>query len=576
MNLQIEPYHQNNYPIGGVLIQGTQALKWVTEIQAMGLSLENLVAYPIPDTTPNSVWGCFVMLNSEKQGLDIRLNTLVQKVNSQLYIPEKTILYPTLSTNDLDKLFVNNPAIIHPSFGLVELSEPIDWLNLIAPPTQKSIQVRRPADSIFIPKRVHSFQVIPLSAEASLEQMEEKIFPKKESFEEKPLNVFEEIKRQVYRQLFTKKDTTDSASGTYEKKPLFDIVKSIANLFSNKGEKLGEEMIQDLDELEKRSQKYLDKLLEMLRNNPEEALKYAIPLDDGTLRGDSTFGSADFSKRWNNFSLFGNLGNSSGGGTSIFGEGDYHRLQKEYFETAQKLVQQKEYHKAAFVYMKLLKDNYNAAQTLENGGLYQDAASVFLKYVKDKNRAANCYEKGKMFNEAIDIYKELNQNEKVGDLYVGINRQIEGFVYFQKVVDEYENTHQYVKASLIYKNKMHDNEAGQEKLLIGWRLNRDSFNCLNNYFNNISNEPKRWHELVSVYKNDVSSNNQESFLNVVKYEFERKTEFSEGIRDIAYEVITKQIKTNPSIVSELKTYNKKDSQIVKDTIRYKLNASGKR
>jgi tetratricopeptide (TPR) repeat protein len=574
MNLQIEPYHQNNYPIGGVLIQGSQALRWVVEIQAMGLSLEHLVAYPIPDTTPNSVWGCFVMLNSQNQSIDIRLNTLVQKINNQLYIPEKTILYPSLSNNDLDKLFLDNPSIFHPTFGLVELSEPINWLELIALPLPQNIQVRCPADSVFIPKRVSSFQVIPLSAEATLEQMEEKIFPKKESFEDKPLSLFEKIKRQVYRQLFTKKESTDSSSSVYEEKPLFGIFKAIANLFSNKGEKLCEEMVQDLDELERRSQKYLDKLLDMLKNNPEEALKYAIPLDDGALRGDSSFGSFDFAKRWSDFSLFGNLGNSSGG-SAFFGDDGYHKLHQQYYDTAQKLIQQKEYHKAAFVFMKLMKDNYNAAQTLENGGLYQDAASVFLKYVKDKSRAAICYEKGKMFNEAIELYKELNQNEKVGDLYVGINRQKEGFAYYQKVVDEYENTHQYVKASLVYKNKMHDTESGQEKLLTGWRLNRDAFNCLNNYFSNISNEPQRWHELVNVYKNDVSTNNQESFLNIVKHEFERKTEFCEGIRDIAYEIITKQIKTNPSIVSELKTYNRKDTQIVKDTIRYKLKASGK-
>ncbi|MCU0469300.1 MAG: hypothetical protein MUF58_11915 [Arcicella sp.] len=574
MNLKIEPYHQNNYPIGGILIQGNQAIKWVVEIQAMGLSLEELVAYPIPDTTLNSVWGCFVMLHSAKQGMDVRLNTLVQKVNSRLYIPETTILYPSLSNNDLDKLFVNNPSIFHPTFGLVELSEPLDWLEIMASPTRKNVQVRRPADSVFIPKRVHSFQVIPLSAEATLEQMEEKIFPKKESFEDKPLNPFEKIKRYVYRQLFTKKEDTDSASSIYEEKPLFGIVKAIANLFSNKGEKLGEEMIQDLDELEKRSQKYLDKLLEMLKNNPEEALKYAIPLDDGALRGDNSFGSVDFGKRWSDFSLFGNLGNSSGG-NAFFGDDGYHKLHQQYYETAQKLIQQKEYHKAAFVYMKLLKNNQEAAQTLENGGLYKDAAAIFLKYVKDKNRAAQCYEKGKMTQEAIELYKELNQNEKVGDLYLSINRKKEGFVYYQKVVDEYENTHQYVKASLIYKNKMQDVEAGQEKLLAGWRLNRDAFNCLNNYFNNISNESKRWHELMNVYKNDVSSTNQVSFLNIIKHEFERKTEYRDSIRDIAYEVITEQLKTNPSIVSELKTYNQKDSQIVKDTIRYKLNVSKK-
>jgi tetratricopeptide (TPR) repeat protein len=561
--------------MGGVLIQGSQAMQWLAEIQAMGLILENLVAYPIPDNTPNSVWGCFLMINLTNRQLDIRRNTFVQKVSDLLYIPEKTELYPTLSKKDLDKLFINHPTIVHPSFGWVELSEPLNWLDLIAPSVLRNSSTRRPVDSVFIPKQIRSFQVIPVSAEKVMEEMEERIFPKRETLEDKPLNLFEKAKLMFYRQLFAKKDSTDSESEIYKETALFGIVKSISNLFSKKTENLAEDMIQDLDELERRSQKYLDKLLEMLRKNPEEALKYAIPLDDGMSRGSQSFGAADFSKRWFDFSLFGN-NDSSGSGTSIFGNDDYQKLQTGYYETAQKLIAQKEYHKAAFVFMKLLKNDYQAAQTLEDGGLYKDAAAIYLKYVKDNNKAAQCYEKGNMTQEAIELYKELNQNEKVGDLYLSINRKKEGFVYYQKVVDEYENTHQYVKASLIYKNKMHDPEAGQEKLLMGWRLNRDAFNCLNNYFNNISNEPKRWHELMNVYRNDVSGNNQLSFLNIIKYEFERKTEYRENIRDIAYEVITDQLKTNPSIVSELKTYNHKDSQIVKDTIRYKLNASKKK
>jgi tetratricopeptide (TPR) repeat protein len=223
--------------------------------------------------------------------------------------------------------------------------------------------------------------------------------------------------------------------------------------------------------------------------------------------------------------------------------------------------------------MKLLKNPFQAAKTLENGGLYQDAASIYLKYVKDKNKAAICYEKGNMTVDAIELYKELNQNEKVGDLYISINRQKEGFVYYQKVVDEYQSNYQYVKASLLYKNKMFDVESGQALLLDGWRNQRDAFNCLNNYLNNIHQDTTRWQELVSVYNQDVSPQNHELFLNVLKYEYERDGEFTAGIRDMAYEVITKELKTNPSIVSELSTYNKKDKQLIKDTMRYKLNVS---
>ncbi|PWK28200.1 hypothetical protein LV89_00979 [Arcicella aurantiaca] len=571
MKLTIEPYHQNNYPLGGILIQGNQPHKWLSEIQAMGLLLENIIAYPIPATTPNSVWGCFLMVNLEKYKVDIRLNTFVQVINQVLYLPEKTTLYPSLSKHDIDKLFLDKPAILHPAFGLVELSEPINWFELVISPTQKATHCRRPADAVFIPKRISSFQIMPTSVEETLQQLEEKIFPQQKNFEDQPLNVFEKTKLLLYKQLFDKKaKITETESADYQEKPLFSLFKSVLNIFSKKESEITESMKEDFASLEKRNQKYLDKLLEMFQNNLEEALKYAIPLDEGTSRGSNSIRGADFSMRWSNFSLFGN-NDSSVGGSTFFDNDGYFKLQKEYAEAAQKLIQQKQYHKAAFIFMKLLKNPFQAAKTLEDGGLYKDAASIYLKYVKDKNKAAICYEKGNMTVDAIELYKELNQNEKVGDLYVSINRQKEGFVYYQKVVDEYKNSYQYVKASLLYKNKMFDVESGQALLLDGWRNQRDAFNCLNNYLNNIHQDSTRWQELVSVYKEDVSPQNHDIFLNVLKYEFERDGEFSEGIRDMAYEVITKQLKTNPSVVSELRTYNKKDKQLVKDTMRYKLN-----
>lgn len=572
MKLLIEPHHQNNHPLGGILIQENQPHKWLSEIQAMGLLLENIVAYPIPEITPNSIWGCFIIVNLEKHKVNIRLNTFVQVINQILYLPEKTVLSPTLSKNDIDKLFLDKPAILHPFFGLVELKESINWLELLAVPTRKVTDCRCPIEAVFIPKRIRSFQIIPTSVEETLEQLEEKIFPEQKTFEDKPLNIFEKTKLFLYRQLFDKKDKSDADSSGYNEKPLFSLIRSVINLFSKKEIAVSERMKNDFDSLEKRNQKYLDKLLDMFQNDLEEALKYAIPLDDGTSRGNDSIGGVDFSMRWNNFSLFGN-NDRSGGGSAFFEDDGYQRLHKQYFESAQKLIQQKEYHKAAFIFMKLMKNHFEAAKTLEDGGLYQDAASIYLKYVKDKDKAASCYEKGNMTIDAIELYKELNKHEKVGDLYVSINRQKEGFIHYKKVADEYKYSHQYVKASLLYKNKMFDSESGQALLLDGWRKNFDAFNCLNNYFNNINQDDARWQELINVYKTDVSPQNNEMFLNVLKHEFERKSEFKEGIREIAYEVIAKQLKTNPSVVTELKTYNQRDKQLVKDTIRYKLNVS---
>lgn len=63
-------------------------------------------------------------------------------------------------------------------------------------------------------------------------------------------------------------------------------------------------MQQDYEDLERRNQKLVDKFLDLLRNNPAEALKYAIPLDEnGSVRGGNN-SSFTLSRRWFDFLYF--------------------------------------------------------------------------------------------------------------------------------------------------------------------------------------------------------------------------------------------------------------------------------
>ncbi|WP_066401534.1 tetratricopeptide repeat protein [Flavisolibacter tropicus] len=310
--------------------------------------------------------------------------------------------------------------------------------------------------------------------------------------------------------------------------------------------------------------------MELFKNNPLEALKYAIPLDsDGVTRG-GHMGQFTLSKRWMDFSLFGGGANWSGG-SAVLPDSAFNKLYTQYLKTAQELTNQKEYKKAAFVYLKLLKNYPMAAQSLERGLLYSEAASVYLKYCNDKAKAAHCYEQGNMPVEAIELYKELGDNEKVGDLYTSIQRYQEALGYYQKVVDSYVDQHKHVKAALLYKNKMNNAAAAQLVLLEGWRSNSDAFNCLNNYFAAIEDEKQRWSAIQAIYREDVNDKSSETFIRVLRHEYENAPSFAEEVKDMAYEVIVRQAASNPNIVSELRYFNQKDKQIVKDIMRFKMN-----
>jgi hypothetical protein len=221
------------------------------------------------------------------------------------------------------------------------------------------------------------------------------------------------------------------------------------------------------------------------------------------------------------------------------------------------------------VYLKLLKNNVRAAQVLEEGGYYGEAGAIYLKYCKNKIAAANCFEKGKLYNKAIDIYKQLEQTEKVGDLYLLLNQEDEAGRFYKMVAEDYVSKKQYIKASLIYRKKMNQPLQAQALLLEGWHKNFDAFNCLNNYFTNISGADILIAEIRRFYIKELDEKRKETFLKVIKVEFNKHEVLEAPIKDIAYEIIADCIKTNPLIASELTSFNPKDKSLTKDIMKFK-------
>ncbi|MDR6406090.1 MULTISPECIES: lipopolysaccharide assembly protein LapB [Chryseobacterium] len=262
-------------------------------------------------------------------------------------------------------------------------------------------------------------------------------------------------------------------------------------------------------------------------------------------------------------------GRHGAGGGSFYVENSlFDRIRSKYEELAQKYIDEKDYKKAARVYMNLLRDNYRGAKTLEEGSFYNEAAVIYLKKLKNKSEAANCYEKAKQYRKAIDLYKELEQKEKVGDLYREINDAKNANTYYQMVVDDYVSNNQMGKGSLIYRKKMELPEEAQKILLKGWEENKDAFNCLNNYFANIFEVKKLDQEILELYQK-TPEEKKLTYLEAMKYEFKKDEKLQSTIRNIAYEIIAEKVATHSEIVNELKHFNPNDEVILKDISRYK-------
>jgi hypothetical protein len=569
MELKLIPSDKNAFPLKGLLIKSASVVQWINEIQLLKLSLSDIQLYPVPDVVANTIWGCFIISHEKLSTSNIGRHELCQRVTENLYIPERSIVFPMPSATELEKLFSSGIYIVHPDFGWVELNEEVNIQDIVAIPPPKTDAVTKPVRSAFIPRTIRSFQVHSLPAEEVLKNLEEQAFPKHKELEDKPLNLWEKMRLGFYKSIFA--NTQDAQQGGTSNSSS-NFASKLESVFQKifKGNDQWNRVQQDFHDLEERNKKNVERLMDLLKKDPDLALQYAIPLGESGLTRGGTSGHFDFGRRWSDFSLFGNMGARNSSGSVDLGD-HYYDLQRQYLATADDLIKRKEYQKAAFVYMKLLKDYNKAAATLEEGKHYQEAATIYLKHAGNKHKAAECFEKGNMTYDAIALYKELNENEKVGDLYMTVANQQQAHLYYEKVASSYKSRGQCIKASIIYRSKMKNPSAAQAVLLDGWRIKQDAVNCLQNYFNNIPDTDELEKEINALYQNEVASHNRELFLHALKHEYKKKHKLQDMIQEMAYEIIAMQIPLNRSIVSELKEFNPGNQELLKDTLRFKVN-----
>ena len=568
MELKLIPTDKNTFPLTGLLIKSASAVQWFKEIQLMQLSLSGIQLYPIPDVVPNTIWGCLIISKEKIASGKIGRHELCQHVTDNVYIPDRSAIYPMPSAAELEKLFSSGIYIVHPDFGWVELTEEVKLQDIIALPPPKSEPVTKPSPSVYIPRTIRSFQIHSLPPEEVFRNLEEQTFPKQKERDDKPLNIWEKMRLGFYKSVFSNtpgstQEGANNSSGTFASK----LESFFQRVFKSNDQ--WNRVQQDFQNLEERNKKDVDRLMDLLKKDPDLALQYAIPLNEGGVARGGRSGQLGFEKRWFDFSLMGKPGRSGASGSVDLGD-HYYDLQRQYLATADELIKRKDYQKAAFIYMKLLKDYNKAAGTLEEGKYYQEAATIFLKHAGNKRKAAECFEKGNMTHDAIALYKELNENEKVGDLYMSLANKPQADIYYEKVATDYQIRGQYVKASQVYRDKMKNDTTAQTVLLEGWRAQKDAVNCLQNYFTHIPDIDQLGKEINALYQNEVASDNRELFLQVLKHEYKKNHKLHNDIQEMAYEIIAMQIPVNRSIVSELKDFNPANQELLKDTLRFKV------
>jgi len=565
MELKIEPFHKNSYEKAAVLIKSPSPQIWLRELSMMQLSLEKITVFALPGTIANRIYGCLVVLDPGTKIKDIRQNQWLQIVNDRLFIPAYSIATPILSDQEWQKFFENKKSVLHPEFGFFELTDAINWAELLEMPQPVKIEIQTPAKAVFIPSAIQSLRIE--RNEEELKASLENPFSEEEALQKLPFNLQKVL------------------SG---------------------------------------NQKEMDKFLKYLDKHPEAALAMAIPLDvmhasrgkksgkyvfgnggnsyslgnslpyiglvigvvivlfiiGGLVSGEGKFPPAIFilvffiiralssgDKPW-----FASNGNSNGksGRTALLDNERFLTLQQKYRKLADDYVNEKQYQKAANIYLKLLKQPPLAAKILEDGKCYSEAAYVYKNYCKDNSNAALCFELAKNYAAAADLYKVLNEHEKTGDMLAKMGMKSKACDYYKMVANNYVERAQYVKAALIYRKKMADPEQAKKLLLQGWENNADAQNCLNNYFASYDDLTHLNYAIQHIYENKVDADNSEIFLQVLKHEFSKDQSLEFVVRNISYEIIADKMDQNPAIAAEISYFNRHDKRIVKDVMQFRF------
>lgn len=582
MELKLKLHSKNSFPKEGIFIKSKSMASWLEEIQNLGLILENCRVFPVPGTVANELYGCMVLADVRNTKIkDLGKNNFYQLIENKLFIPENTTVVPKLTKEEWNKLFSENYHFLHPNIGLVELEQEVIWADYIQKPNVLDIELIEPRKSVAIPSFISSLR-IEIDKEELLKQIENPYSEEEESDEKLPFNLkklmmgnnkemdkflaYLEKNPEKAMKLAIPLDTVGSGRGGYEGQ--FTFGSGFRDNFNAEG-----------------LSHYFEKLAfgNGFRIN---IVRYGLILLFIVLIRSCSSSSpgADYADIMKFmfiativFFIIRAVAGSNGdnaasrtGGAALVDSDRFNTLQSRYEKMAEDYVSRKEYEKAAHIYLKLLKNNHKAASVLEKGELYREAAGVYLKYLQNKNKAAECYEKGHVYSEAIVLYKELNEFEKVGDLYLSLKNKKEADKYFRIVTENYENNSQYVKASLVYKNKIGEVNKAQELLLKGWKTRNDASNCLNNYFANILSVDALSNAITTIYEKEVDEVNNISFLNILKHEFSKSQKLEEVTRNIAYEIVASRIEERPELASELLHFNKNNKTITKDVMKYKL------
>ena len=586
MKLTIHPTSQPIHRPVASFIRGGNPADWLQEISRYGLPLTTMDCYVLPQSIRSvEAAGLLVIFKEKAIAKKLTLPDAYGVLADKLYLPVQAQLHPQLSEAELQKLLLWPVQVYHPIIGFVSFEEKdkLDFTRLFTWTLPQKTTWRQAHSGLPARPGLQQILVAQPTPEEIIEQVKEELQTKPlediPGGGEAPDTLLGKIAEDVKDTFFTglsavlrlmDKLMPQDAGGGGNSGSNGGNGSSAGSLSGGKDgwlQKLTNWVNKNLDDIEKKRQTELQRLMNLFDTDVDEALQYAIPLDSPYLnRGQATPG-ATLGRRDTSFSL-GKLG----GGRSVDGWdlGDYYQnLRNKYLASAQAAIAKGDFKKAAYVYAHLLGDYNSAANVLMQGGYYREAAALYKDHLKNSIAAAECLEKGGLLSEATALYLQLARLEKAGDLYRQMEQEEKAIHCYEQEATGLVTNDDHLEAARIINEKMGEPVQARQTLLQGWEYGNKAEACLKKYYDLVAaaeGEDLVQH-LKTVYAKAPAADSR--FLNVLVHVRERYTGVETASKKIAYAIMSQQAANGITAnLHQLKSFLPQDKFITGDTSRY--------
>jgi tetratricopeptide (TPR) repeat protein len=461
------------------LVPGETADAWLAELAAWNTPLASARLYALPRsvTDPRSCGVLVVGASPPAAGRRPRVFAY-GLAGEQIYVPIDARIDPPVSDRELSALVDNTPHVWHPQAGLMALppESALRVSDLLALPPEAAATWDAAVPGVALNGRLLSIEPdAAFDVQQVLEQGRDDIGGEAQHWDELPPSANEppagaasEAGRSLEKQL------ARLVQWITQKLPHTAPTRTWVNDLEDWARR---RLAQIAESLEAARNREILRLLDLLKNKPEEGLRFALPMGDGGAHR----GLAEPSDRLMPRNVDFNLNQLGGGRPADFWNlpPPYRQqLLARYRELANREIALGRHRRAAYIFATLLGDLKSAAATLADGGHWREAAVLYDQRLGQPLEAARCLRQGGLWAEAIALYERLGQHEIVGDLHQQLEQPQEAAAAWGRAVEAHLAADDRLAAAKILELKLAQPDDAYQRLVEAWPHSRQADKCL--------------------------------------------------------------------------------------------------